>query len=81
MNNERTLPKDTQAGRETSAVIVFADIVGCSQISDALGLPEYARFIHEFHDTAKLAAELVFRAHHIARTWSTSFRSAETRPA
>jgi len=50
------------SGREADAVIVFADIVGCSQISDALGLREYALFIDQFHRIARAAAGCVFHA-------------------
>lgn len=66
MRSDDDAPGEARSGREAEAVIVFADIVGCSQISDALGLREYADFIHELHETARATAEFVFGAYHYA---------------
>ena len=39
--------------KEKEAVILFADIVGCSQISNAITIKQYADFLKQYHAACK----------------------------
>lgn len=42
------------------ATILFADIIGCSEVSNNIAITDYDKFIVHFHDIAMKAQELLF---------------------
>ena len=54
--NRVTRPPD-DSGQQRAIVVLFADIIGCSEVSNYMRLEEYNRFLNEFHEIFRKVVE------------------------
>jgi tetratricopeptide (TPR) repeat protein len=62
---------------ERLATILFADIVGCAEVSNHYALSSYAKFLKQFHETARVAKERVLSSYSDPEDMEWSVRGDE----